>query len=118
MIKGFLVGGTLAVITATAQAECDLMCAAIYSWVDCACCPIKGLECDGQYNGQFCDKDGNIDLPVACGGSSTKITTNSSKESSEIVADVDDAGNSTDDGAVAKAYLSSIALISAAAFYI
>ena len=41
---------------------CDLVCAMIYSIRDdCTCGPIKGLECDAQYNGEFDEEYGCID---------------------------------------------------------
>merc|ERR1712156_341287 len=41
---------------------CDLMCAMIYSiGDDCTCGPIKGLECDAQYNGEFDEEYGCVD---------------------------------------------------------
>ena len=44
------------------ECMCGIICLAIYS-IDserCECVPIPGLECHSQYNGQFCDEDGNI----------------------------------------------------------
>ena len=38
---------------------CDLICLAIYTPTDdCTCGPIKGLECDPQYNGEFDEEYG------------------------------------------------------------
>jgi hypothetical protein len=46
---------------------CDA-CPGIYSQSDttCACCPIQGYECDEMYSGEFCNSDGEIEVPEGC----------------------------------------------------